>query len=179
MSKNSLLNEVLIKCKSDNNEEREEGFTDLRFLIERYTQNRYDRSSEEEYKLLFYNLKLLDVRLTEEEFEYIKNFLYYSILNVKDNTSILIAKCIKVTYDYSSIEAICKLIEYYAQVDDITTDVLILAINNQFDDGSHFKNERIVSVYKHILKNGGKYSKERINYIFNFYKENYDNSFSW
>ena len=176
---NDNLIKIINDCKSNDLKITEIGFGDLQLVIERHSQDRYGDNYTNEYCLLFSNREYLDIKIDNFEFDYIKSFLFYSILNYNISISPIIAKCIKVLYEKENIEAICKLIEYFIDKNDTTTDLLILSIKNMFNDGTQFNDERILSVFKKVYYSGKNISKERIEYIFNFHKNNYDNSFLW
>ena len=126
---------------------------------------------------MFSDSRYFYIQINNFEYECIKNFLIFSILSVEDNITILVAKCIKVLYDDEMIECLCKLIEYFTNKNDITIDILILALTNNNNDGTLFKNEKILKLFKKILINGEQNSKNRVNYIFSFYKDNYNKNY--
>lgn len=169
---------IVNKCQSENLTTKENAFVDIKFLIERYTQNRYDEISRKEYNRLFHDKELLNIVLTDIEYSYIRNFLYYNILlNSKSEISVLIAKCIKVTYEEASENAIINLIDIFMEINDATTHELILAITD-IDNGTCLENLDINSIFRKVYRKGGEMSRNLIISLFEFHKQNFNQGLS-
>ena len=135
--------------------------SDLRLVVERYTMNRYKEEEKRDYEKLFYDKKLLDYRMQNEDFLFVKHFLFYVLLNFPDR-SLLTAKCIKVLFDESALEAISNCVELFLIKDDKTTYELILAITDQDELGERFKSKRIMDLFIYISEFGGELSKKAV-----------------
>ena len=80
---NKHLKNLIEKSKSENFEKANSALSDLGLLVERHTQNRY---LEEDYLTLFgFNEEIFDLRLTDNEVEYLVSFFFYHILNKKEH----------------------------------------------------------------------------------------------
>ena len=124
LTMDAILANILQTACSDLPNFYEKALVDLRFLIERHTQDRYDGEQINNYLLLFYDRSLISYRLQQDDLIYVKYFLFYMLFNAPDR-AVLTAKCIKVLFDRSSLEAIYAGIRYYMRKDDPTTCVLI------------------------------------------------------
>src|ERR1700752_1699011 len=90
----------------------EKALSDLRYVIDRFTMDRYSVDEEADYSSIFYNKNLVECRLKSEELNYITHYLFFALFNFPDR-AVLIAKCIKSLFDISVREAICTAIECY------------------------------------------------------------------
>lgn len=170
----SIIKHLIFQSESEDENQFEEALTDLRFLIERKVMNRFDESEESDYLKLFYNKKLIDYKIADDDFRLIKQSLVYLLFNFPDR-SILIAKCLKVLFDHLIVEALCNGIEVYMRKNDLATSELIYAITNSYDNQSYLKNSRIFQVFQEVALSGGKYSAEIVKDEFKFYQRNNSN----
>ncbi|OJW36688.1 MAG: hypothetical protein BGO54_12750 [Sphingobacteriales bacterium 46-32] len=162
------------RAQSDTYKVHDHALSDLRFLIERFTMNRYSEREREDYLDFFYNKNLIDYRLDSEKLDLIKHFLFFLLFNFPDRAE-SVAKCVKVLFDPSIYEAICSAIEFYMEKNDLATYELIFGITDTTNSAEYFKNKRVVELFQRIRKSGGKFSAALIEDVFNFYNENEKN----
>ena len=173
-----IIEKILIESQCNERRKFEHALIDLRFIIERCTMNRYGEEEVSDYFKLFYDKKLTDYRLKNEDLIFIKYFLFFILFNFPDR-AVLIAKCIKLLFDKSIREAICSAIEIYMKIDDHATCELIFAITNVGDIQNYFANKRIRHLFIKISKFGGKYSREAVIQEMNIYKKEVDPNFTF
>lgn len=166
----NILTSFFNEAQSEDKGTYEPSLSDLRFVIERFTMERYNMNEENDYLKLFYVKSLINYRLDLEKLILVKHFLFYLLLNFPDRAA-LTGKCIKVLFDRSIYEAIYTAIEVYMEKDDLATCELIYAITNSVDTQAYLKNERIFELFQRILKFGGKYSQNLVKDEFEFRKK--------
>lgn len=166
---NKIIENIFSKAQSKERVDYETSLLDLRLLIERRTMDRYSNKELSDYLLLFHNADLISYRLNEKELVIIKYFLFYSLFNFPDR-AVLIAKCIKVLFDQSLIEAICAAIKLYMVSDDDTTCELIFAITDS-GDLTYMSNGQITDLFSEIIKIGGPHSQQAVKAQIDLFKE--------
>jgi hypothetical protein len=153
-----VINKLLNESQSIIKDQYEKALSDLRFVIERYTMNRFNKKEENDYLKLFYNHDLIHYRIDIQDFDLVKKILIYILFNFPDR-AVLTAKCIKALFDHSISEAICNGIETYLKKDDLATCELIYAITNSYEDQSYLQDDRILKLFQEISMQGGTYSR--------------------
>jgi len=169
-----LLKSLFNKAQSEVYNIHEHALSDLRYVIERFTMDRYSEKERNDYFETFYNKELIDYRLDSEKLDLIKHFLFFLLFNFPDRAE-SVAKCVKVLFDPSIYEAICSAIEFYMEKNDLATYELIFGITDTTNSAEYFKNKRVVELFQRIRKSGGKFSAALIEDVFNFYNENEKN----
>lgn len=165
-----ILQNLLAQIESNDRKQFECALLDLRLIIERFTQNRYEDEETSNYLLLLNDKSLIDYPLSKEELEIIKYFLFFILFNFPDR-AVLIAKCIKVLFDKSIREAVCFALEVYMEKDDHATCELMFAITNVGDLPDYFLNKRILDLFQKIAVIGGVNSKEVANAQLYYFKK--------
>lgn len=156
-----MLNQLIQHIQSENRYEFTSALSDLRLVIERFTMNRYEEKEMKDYYNLFGDKRLVDYKMQKDDYFLVKNFLFYALLNFPDR-SLLTAKCIKVLFDNSALEAICNSVEFFSTKNDETTYELILAITDVDEFGERYNNKRIMDLFVYISEFGGELSKELV-----------------
>ncbi|MBX3256100.1 MAG: hypothetical protein KF862_18330 [Chitinophagaceae bacterium] len=156
-----VIKSLIERIESVNDETSMRALSDLRLVVERFTMNRYEEKEESDYRILFYDKTLIDYRLKEDDYDNIKYFLFYILLNLPGK-AFFIAKCIKVLYDETANEAICSAVEVFLRKNDEVTYELLLALIDQDQSEIRFVNQRIVALYNKVLNQGGKLSKDLV-----------------
>ena len=155
---NNILENIFLECQSNcaTEEEIREAIQDLGLLMERHTQKRYGESN---YEILFKN-NLYEVRLTQQQADYIFFFLFYLLLNFPDRSA-YVALALTKCYCYDMTEAACQGIELYMKKDDFTCVNLIKAIRNSRD-----LDKRTIDLFNIVRSEGLYHSKEYLNDLF-------------
>ena len=163
-----ILENLLLNIQSADPEKYEPALLDLRLIIERHSMNRYDESELDDYLIIFHDITLIDKKLTNEEFIFLKYFLLYSLFNFPDRAT-LTAKCIQVLFDETIREAICAAaIEIYMNDNHDATCELIFSIADLGD--IFLENDKVFNTFKKIFTYGGPYSKEIVTSLFEYFK---------
>lgn len=168
MRMDKLLKSLFNKAQSEVYNIHEHALSDLRYVIERFTMDRYCEKERSDYFDTFYNKELIDYRLDSEKLDLIKHFLFFLLFNFPDRAE-SVAKCVKVLFDPSIYEAICGAIEFYMEKNDLATYELIFGITNTTNNAEYFKNKRVVELFQRIRKSGGKFSSALIEDEFDFF----------
>jgi hypothetical protein len=150
------VKELFNKAKSLGQSEK--ALSDIRYLIERNTMNRFGESEKLDYLETFYDKALIDYRLNDDNLEVIKYFLIYLLFNFPDRAG-LVAKCLKLLFSTEIREALCTAIEFYMTKDDHTTCELMYAITDVGDPGTYLSNKRIFELFVKLSKHGQEFSK--------------------
>lgn len=165
-----VIQNILSRIESNDKNAFERALADLRLIIERFTQNRYDDKEIPNYLILFNDKTLIEYRLQDKNLKIIKYFLFFILFNFPDRAT-LTAKCIKVLFDTSIREGVCRAIEIYMEEDDHTTCELIFAITDVGDIQEYFSNQRILRLFKKIAVIGGKNSRGVAKAQLDYYKK--------
>ena len=175
---NTTIKKILNEAQDIEKIKFERALVDLKFIIERYTMNRYGDSEVKDYLKLFYDKSLVYYKLKKEELTSIKYFLFFILFNFPDR-AVLTAKCIKVLFDESVREAICTGIEIYMEREDDVACELIFAITNLGDMQNYFNNKRIRDLLIKVSKFGGENSKKATIQQLSLFKKEFDPNFTW
>jgi hypothetical protein len=168
----STLKKLLSDSQSENASIFVNGLSDLRYVIERFTMNRYDKKEEDDYLVAFYDKDLISYKIEKNDLPFIKHFLIFLLFNCP-NRAVLTSKCIKVLFDSSIIEAICNGIIIYLY-DDHTTCELIYCVQNAQKYIEYLKNETVIKTWKQIEQHGGEFSREAIKFDLKSILKNYE-----
>jgi hypothetical protein len=150
------LEKLCTGAQSEMSNEFESALFDLRLIIERHNQDRFDEKQTANYLTWLRNKKLIDYRFDQRYLTPIKHFLFFILFNFPDR-SVLVAKCIKVLFDKSAWTAICAGIKIYMKDDDTCCE-LIFAITD-LDDNDWYDRQEIVGLFEEIRRSGGEYSR--------------------
>ena len=172
-----ILDDIFEMSLSEEQNEFESALSDLRYIIERHTMNRYSESERKDYITLFSNKNLIDYKLKSSDINLVKYFLFYILFNFSDR-AIFAARGIKVLFDKSIWEAICNAINIYLEIDDHTTCELVFGIIN-LGDSDYFSNEKVINTFKKVIAFGGPFSREAVLQVFINHRKNYNSEFEW
>ena len=169
---NKYIIEIIERISLANSlEAKSQAYLDLQGIIEIYTITNFSEYWDKDYLLMFSNSKYLDLKLSDFEFDFINNYLFYNAIAIKDVEEIYYnALCIKVLFRCSNVLAICNLIRLYYPLNiDSIISTLLSAICNMYADGSYLEIEDVKDILILLRDTELQSTKEKIDFIFKNY----------